>query len=78
MKERGREDYEEIGIALVRSYADENKVCLMLDLAPSLIEQGPPQAIADAVRKGMRRGYRPKSSFGRVLTNSRQGRFSQA
>jgi uroporphyrinogen-III decarboxylase len=35
----------------VRSYADEKKVCLMLNLRPDLLEQGPPQAIADTVRK---------------------------
>jgi hypothetical protein len=45
------EDYEEIGIPSARSYADEKKVCLMLNLRPDLLEEGPPQAIADTVRK---------------------------
>ncbi len=50
------EDYEEIGIPAVRSYADEKKVCLMLNLRPDLIEAGPPQALVDAVRNVIHQG----------------------
>jgi uroporphyrinogen-III decarboxylase len=50
------EDYEEVGIPLVRSYADEQKVCLALNLRPDLLEQGPPQAVADTVRSVIREG----------------------
>ncbi len=50
------EDYEKIGILSARSYADEKKVCLMLNLRPDLLEEGPPQAIADTVRKVILQG----------------------
>ncbi len=50
------EDYEEIGIPLVRSYADEKKVCLMLNLRPNLIEEERPQAVAETVRRMIREG----------------------
>ena len=48
------EDYEEIGIPRVRSFADEKRVCLMLNLRPDLLEEGPPQSIADTVRRVVR------------------------
>jgi uroporphyrinogen-III decarboxylase len=57
------EDYEKIGIPPVRSYADEKKVCLMLNLRPDLLEEGTPQTIADTVRKV-------------ILEGAGKGRFS--
>jgi uroporphyrinogen decarboxylase len=45
------EDYEETGIPLVRNYAEEKKVGLLLNLRPNIIEEGPPEAIVDSVRK---------------------------
>ncbi len=50
------EDYEEIGISTVRDYAEEKKVCLMLNVRPNLIEEGPPQAIVENVRKVINEG----------------------
>jgi uroporphyrinogen-III decarboxylase len=48
------EDYEEIGIPWVRSYADRKKVCLALNFRPDLIERGPREAIVENVRKLVR------------------------
>jgi uroporphyrinogen-III decarboxylase len=50
------EDYEEVGIPLLRAYADEKKVCLMLNVRPDLIEEGTPQAIAQTIRGLIREG----------------------
>jgi uroporphyrinogen decarboxylase len=50
------EDYEELGIPLLRSYAEDKKVCLMLNIRPNLIEEGPPQRIVDTVRKVIKEG----------------------
>ncbi|NPV60124.1 MAG: hypothetical protein HPY75_10715 [Actinobacteria bacterium] len=50
------EDYEEIGVSTARRYADERKVCLMLNLRPDLIESGPPEAIAEKVRNLVKEG----------------------
>jgi hypothetical protein len=50
------EDYEEVGIAFMRRYAEEKKVCLMLNVRPNLIEEGPPEAIVETVRKLIREG----------------------
>jgi hypothetical protein len=50
------EDYEAVGIPLLRSYADEKKVCLMLNVRPNLIEEETPQTIADTVRTLIRQG----------------------
>jgi uroporphyrinogen-III decarboxylase len=50
------EDYEELGIPLMRSYAEEKKVCLMLNIRPNLIEEGPSQRVADNVRKVIKEG----------------------
>jgi uroporphyrinogen-III decarboxylase len=50
------EDYEVTGIPVVRRYADEKKVCLMLNVRPNLIEEGPPEAIVDNVRKVVKEG----------------------
>lgn len=50
------EDYEEIGIPMVRSYAKEKKVCLALNIRPDLIEEGPPETIVETVRKLIREG----------------------
>ncbi len=45
------EDYEQIGIPLVRSYANRKKVCLALNFRPDLIEAGPKEAIIENARK---------------------------
>jgi uroporphyrinogen decarboxylase len=50
------EDYEKLGIPLFRSYAEEKKVCLMLNIRPNLIEEGPQQRIVDMVRKMTKEG----------------------
>lgn len=50
------EDYEEVGITLARDYADEKGVCLMLNVRPDLIEDGPPEAIVEAMRKLIKKG----------------------
>ncbi|OFW57973.1 MAG: hypothetical protein A2W01_10925 [Candidatus Solincola sediminis] len=50
------EDYEEIGIPLARAYAREKKVCLALNIRPNLIEEGPPERIAETVRKLVKEG----------------------
>lgn len=50
------EDYEVIGIPTARRYADEKKVCLMLNVRPDLIEEGPPEAIAEKVRGLIKEG----------------------
>ncbi len=50
------DDYEEIGIPRVRSYAEEKEVCLLLNLRPDLIEEGPPEAIVESVRKLIKEG----------------------
>jgi uroporphyrinogen decarboxylase len=44
------EDYEAVGIQKVRKYADEKKVCLMLNIRPNLLEEGPPEAIVRTVK----------------------------
>ncbi len=50
------EDYEAVGVPTVRSYAEEKKVALLLNLRPDLIEKGPPEAVAGNVRKLIREG----------------------
>ncbi len=50
------EDYEKIGIVTARRYAEEKSVCLMLNVRPNLIEEGPPEAIVSAMRKIIREG----------------------
>jgi uroporphyrinogen decarboxylase len=50
------EDYEEVGISRIRSYAEEKKVCLMLNVRPNLIEEGPPEVIVENVRKLIKEG----------------------
>jgi hypothetical protein len=50
------EDYEQIGIPLARSYANQKKVCLALNFRPDLIERGPAGAIVENVRKLVREG----------------------
>ncbi len=50
------DDYEEVGIPLVRSYAEEKKVALLLNVRPDLIEEGPPEAVAEKVRELIREG----------------------
>ncbi|MBN2026801.1 MAG: hypothetical protein JW854_08600 [Actinobacteria bacterium] len=50
------EDYEETGIPPIRQYAEEKKVCLMLNVRPNLLEEGPPEVIADNVRKLIKEG----------------------
>ena len=51
-----QEDYEKVGIPAVRAYAEEKKVCLMLNIKPLLIESGPVEEIAESVRNVMRDG----------------------
>lgn len=50
------DDYEEVGIPLVKSYAEEKKVCLLVNVRPDLIESGPPEAIVENVRKIIKEG----------------------
>jgi len=50
------EDYEVVGIDRVRKYADEKKVCLMLNVRPNLLEEGPTEAIARTVKGMIREG----------------------
>ena len=50
------EDYEEVGIPFVKAYAEEKKVCLLVNVRPDLIESGPPEAIVENVRKLVREG----------------------
>ncbi len=50
------EDYDAVGIPFLRSYADEKKVCLLLNIFPPAIEQGPPEAIAELVKRLIREG----------------------
>jgi hypothetical protein len=50
------EDYEVVGVPKVRAYADRNKVCLMLNVRPDLIETGPPEKIAGTVAELIREG----------------------
>jgi uroporphyrinogen decarboxylase len=44
------EDYEVVGVPPVREYADEKKVCLMLNIRPDLLESGPIEAIVGKVK----------------------------
>lgn len=48
------DDYEVTGIPPIRAYADEKKVCLILNVRPDLIEAGPREAIVDTVRELIR------------------------
>jgi uroporphyrinogen decarboxylase len=50
------DDYEAIGIPKVRAYADEKKVCLILNVRPDLIEVGPPGEIVRTVKRIIREG----------------------
>jgi uroporphyrinogen decarboxylase len=50
------EDYEEVGIPYMKSYAEEKKACLLINVRPDLIESGPPEAIVENVRKLIREG----------------------
>ncbi len=50
------EDYEEVGISPLRRYAEEKKVCLMLNFRPNLIEEGPVEAILERVKELLREG----------------------
>jgi uroporphyrinogen decarboxylase len=50
------EDYEVVGIPKIRSYAEEKKVCLMLNVRPNLIEEGPVDRIVETVAKLIREG----------------------
>ena len=44
------EDYEVVGIQKIRKYAEEEKVCLMLNIRPNLLEEGPREAIVRTVK----------------------------
>jgi len=61
------EDYEKIGIPLVRSFADEKKVCLMLNVQYDILREGSPEEIAGRVRRIIREGA-GKGRFG-ILIN---------
>ena len=50
------EDYEVVGVDAARAYADEKSVCLMLNLRPDLIEEGPACAVMETVREVIRGG----------------------
>jgi len=50
------EDYEVVGIPAIRAYAEEKKVCLMLNIRPNLIEEGPVSRIVETVVKLIREG----------------------
>ncbi|WP_287155768.1 uroporphyrinogen decarboxylase family protein [Candidatus Solincola tengchongensis] len=50
------EDYEAVGIPFFRRYADSNKVCLMLNFRPELIETIRPEHITDRVCAILREG----------------------
>jgi uroporphyrinogen-III decarboxylase len=50
------EDYEVVGIPKIRAYAEEKKVCLMLNVRPDLIEEGPIDKIVETVAKLIREG----------------------
>ena len=45
------EDYEEVGIPRMRAYAEEKNVCLMLNVRPDLIEEGPIERIVGNIVK---------------------------
>jgi len=50
------EDYEALGIPALRAYAEEKKVCLMLNIRPDLLEEGPPALIIETVRGIIKEG----------------------
>ncbi len=50
------EDYEEVGIEKIRAYAEEKKVCLLLNVRPDLIEAGPVERIVSTVRELVLKG----------------------
>ena len=50
------EDYEKVGIPVIRSYAEEKKICLMLNVQHDILAQGTPEAIVERVRKLIREG----------------------
>ncbi len=45
------EDYEVVGIPKIRAYAEEKGVCLLLNIKPALIEEGPVDRIVENVVK---------------------------
>lgn len=51
-----QEDYERVGIPLIRSYADEKKVCLMLNVQYDALRMGTPETISERVRKMIKEG----------------------
>jgi hypothetical protein len=50
------EDYEKVGIPVIRSYAEEMKICLMLNVQHDILAKGTPEAIAERVRRLIREG----------------------
>lgn len=50
------DDYEVVGIPEIRAYAEEKKVCLLLNVRPNLIEEGPVERIVDTIAKLIREG----------------------
>jgi hypothetical protein len=51
-----QEDYDKVGIPLIRSYAEARNVCLMLNTHYDILRQGVPESIAEMVRRLMREG----------------------
>jgi uroporphyrinogen decarboxylase len=45
------EDYEKVGVPAVRAYAEEHATCLLLNISPLLMNDGPPEKIAEKVRR---------------------------
>jgi uroporphyrinogen decarboxylase len=50
------EDYEGVGIHALRAYAEEKKVCLMLNIRPNLLEEGPAGRVVETVRGLIKEG----------------------
>ncbi len=50
------EDYDAVGIPFLRRYADGKKVCLLLNIFPPDIEAGPPERIAELIKRLVREG----------------------
>lgn len=50
------EDYEVVGIPALRAYAEEKKVCLMLNIRPNLLEEGPAERVVATVRGLIKEG----------------------
>ena len=51
-----QEDFEKVGIPPIRAYAEEKKICLMLNIQPILLGTGAPEMIVETVRRLIREG----------------------